>query len=286
MPPLVGISGFARSGTHLLCSLLDGHPDILALPFQLKLDTKFANLYYRQRSNAVLWLALALERRTGIPYQEFTKVGAGDHPMDVIQGVVEVVNAHARYGRPYLYWATKTHYSNRWLPNRRVFIMRDPRAVYASLKARARRQGHRPMGLYRFCASFDRYLQALLPQFRAGEQGDHMVFYEDLVGNPGRIMAFLLDALGLDWDDAVLTPTRLGKDWNGNSSHRGDSPAVQPYSADAWKQTLANREIAVIEEWLQGQLPYSRHTRTSRMVQAEVRAARWVAEVRTRIARI
>ncbi len=76
-----------------------------------------------------------------------------------------------------------------------------------------------------------------------------VVRYEDVLSTPEQTMRKVATFLGLDYDPILISPTMLGKPWDGNSTTGNRFTQVSPANIDRWKT-----EISPLETWLVNRL--------------------------------
>ena len=135
-----------------------------------------------------------------------------------------------------------------------IVIMRDPRAVVASMHTLAEKDSSQRAHTlsyarhWRKCAAFCKHYQKL-PLLK---NRFHMVRYEDLVADPESVTRRLCEFLEIDflpqmtqtdnfWDPATK------KLWQGNSSYTDRLGGIDRKSADRWRDTLDQSALKVIE---------------------------------------
>lgn len=145
---------------------------------------------------------------------------------------------------------------------RLVHVVRDPRAVIASLLQvgrRIREQGRRPKAAAANLVGAIAEVRACLDAgFQAAEEAPGRVFtvrYEDLVAEPEAETQRLCEHLGLDWDPAMLTPSRFDHvaetavtDASGNVWYTREtfSEDPDPVRTQKWRVQLTRRQQARI----------------------------------------
>jgi hypothetical protein len=84
-------------------------------------------------------------------------------------------------------------------------------------------------------------------QARYGEERYCTLHYEDLTQNPERELEKLTDFLQINWDPALITPTRAGAQWGGNSMFASQFQEISTTPVARWKEKLAQDDALVIE---------------------------------------
>ena len=270
-------AGQAKSGTTLLIALLDGHPQLLVLPEETAYFPTALNKYDRagRRAQVDYLTKQALSRVLFGGAPEWEKVdynhfpttefrdrfeGAAFHPKNAKKDLLVImVEAYAAtLGRPLdsiARWIEKTPANRRFIPqilerfpNSKILLtIRDPRAVLAAQIALERTRKTRQFSAY-YCVSH--WLQAARLGLRAeaGEIPAILTRYEDLVADPALAMARVCEYLGIRFErEVVLTPTKAGKVWPGNSATARDFTTISSERARSWEGELTPEEIGWVE---------------------------------------
>jgi len=234
----VFIVGVARSGTSLLKALLDGHPELWVPPAE-----SFAVDWCGERDPAAAFLALprydallpeGSEQRRSVEATLRERVTPGAGPTTAVLAFLEAM-AHVQPPQQGARrWVEKTPKHLRSLPRfladlgpgtRAVCVVRDPRAVLAS-QARRWERGRTPQGMRHFAKRWATG-DVLTRAFEEVHPGFLAVRYEDLVEGPESVMRTVATHLGITWDPILVTPTRGGAPWGGNSSYGVEGAAAQ-----------------------------------------------------------
>ena len=258
MAPATFIVGHPRSGTSLLRALLDGHPDLLVLPFETHLfdwarsrdpitalldRTRLCSTLHRHRP------AISRDEVEDVLARAFSRTrDPRARLLALVEGWRELTGA-----RRETRWVEKTPrhlYESttllRWFPAQaRILVMRrDPRDVIASaLKQKPSR------------TIFQMALTGRLAhQVVTEQQGDSRVSvigYEELVKNPMGTMETVCQFLDVPYDPVVVTPTVLGAEYLGNSRFdsalHGVSEASVGRHHDVLSGPLLERAEALLE---------------------------------------
>jgi hypothetical protein len=265
VPPRAAfIVGVGRSGTTLLVSLLDGHPELLSLPHESKAvswhaaDDPVSRLYevtpYGDRFPAEPDAREAFDARLRSRLQG---------PANLRTALLALVDAVVRTGTPSdvakaSTWLEKTPKHLPRVPTllaefgpstRAICVIRDPRAVFLS---RSRRWNRRGVHALRVFARRWAFYDALSCRFELSHPGFRVVRYEDLVRHPEPTLRGVADHLGIAWHASLLEPSRMGEPWRGNSSfeQRGAQAGLSSASLDRYRTELADDEISEIERLL------------------------------------
>ena len=271
------IAGPAKSGTTLLATLLDGHPDLLVFPqetayfptilrkhakatrrrqFDYLTKESFARVLF---GGAARWGG---HEYSNFPQQEFlrafeTLAFAPDNANRDLLAVMMEAYARAvdkpldRVKR----WVEKTP-ANRneaavifaRFPQAKLLVtMRDPRALLAAQIAleRERRRGN--FSVYYVIAHW-RAAGGLASQVYSGKIDGLVVPYEQLVAAPAITMQKVCEYLEVAFNaDAVLTPTKIGQPWQGNSAAGVTFSRISAEPVSRWERELSEAEIGWVE---------------------------------------
>lgn len=268
MKPLF-VTGFIRSGTTLLVSLLDGHPDLCIFPR----ETQFF-MYARAELEQDLEDGLekfikrtwqqpqfALENPLPPPfdineyYQRLKKNwGVDNFAMSSFIRSAVFTYAELMNQTDCHWWIEKTptteqhaYTLKQWYSDlRMIYIVRDPRAVCASVKAWQIRKGckHQPLWVaanWNKSVYYGSNLAKICPSL--------IVRYEDLLSQPTKTMKAVAEFLGIEFLDELVHPTMNTQSWSSNSSYMGSSEGIQANSANKWREQLTPVEVQQIERF-------------------------------------
>ncbi|HZS17904.1 MAG TPA: sulfotransferase [Candidatus Udaeobacter sp.] len=271
------IAGQAKSGTTLLVALLDNHPQLLVLPEETAyfptVLTKYAPrgrraqfdyLTRQSLSNVLFGGPCKWGKRSyaTFPREKFLETfeqAAFDPANSQEDLLVLMVKAYAAtLGRPLDSigrWVEKTpanrnHTSEilRRFPHAKVLVtMRDPRAILAAQIALEKTRQTGRFSTYYVIAHW-LVAAAVARRVRAGEIPGFIVQYERLVCEPDETMEKVCAYLDIKFDpDTVLTPTKVGRFWSGNSAARVNFSRISPEPATRWQRELSEDEIGWVE---------------------------------------
>jgi hypothetical protein len=126
--------------------------------------------------------------------------------------------------------------------------MRDPRAIFAAQIALEKTRQLGTFSTY-YCISHWRDVAKVV--LRTREEGDMPLFlllYEKLVLEPGEWMKRVCAFLEIEYDPAiVLTPTKAGKFWEGNSATETAFFRISTEPLTRWQSDLSEEEIGWVE---------------------------------------
>jgi len=271
------IAGQAKSGTTLLVALLDSHPELLVLPEETAyfptVLTKYAPrgrraqfdyLTKQSLSNVLFGGPCKWGKRnySTFPREKFldTFEHAAFDPTNAQEDLlVLMVKAYAgalerpldTIGR----WLEKTPANRNHIPailtrfpHAKILVtVRDPRAILAAQIAleKTRRTGR--FSTYYVIAHW-RVAAGLARRVREGEVSGLVVPYEELVSDPAKMMEKVCAYLEINFNPGtVLTPTKVGRFWSGNSAARINFSQISPEPATRWQRELSEDEIGWVE---------------------------------------
>jgi hypothetical protein len=250
------VVGNARSGTSLLVSLLDGHPEVAMQPHESKVfewcdaadpvAALFEVTVYDE-----LFPEGSEERRTFEGELRARMPGPTEFGAALL--AVTAALAAVKSQAAARVWMEKTPKHLRSLPlfmerfgpeTRFVISVRDPRAVFASNAKRWDRRGVHEAHQFcrRWCTS-----QALTRRFlREYPEAILVVRYEDVVREPQAWLEKVAAHLEVTFDPSLLETSSFDRPWAGNSSF-GATQGIGTDALDRWKDYLDRREIAIVE---------------------------------------
>jgi sulfotransferase family protein len=271
------IAGQAKSGTTLLVALLDNHPELLVLPEETAyfptVLTKYAPrgrpaqfdyLTTQSLSNVLFGGPCKWGKRnySTFPREKFLETfeRAAFDPVNAQEDLlVLMLKAYAAIlGRPLdtiKRWVEKTPANRNHIPailarfsHAKILVtLRDPRAILAAQIALEKTRKTGRFSTYYVIAHW-RVAAALAKRVRDGEVRGLVVPYEKLVCEPARTMEEVCAYLGVDFDlETVLTPTKMGQFWSGNSAARINFSQISSEPATRWQGELSEEEIGWIE---------------------------------------
>jgi hypothetical protein len=255
--PATFIVGHPRSGTSLLRALLDGHPDLLVLPFETHLFdwAKSRDPVTTLLDRTRLWPTLH-RHRPSISRDEVEDVlkrafrQSGDtraRLLALVRGWGELVGA-----RHDTRWVEKTPrhlYETstllRWFPEEaRILVMRrDPRDVMAS----ALKQN--PSRTIFQMALTGRLAQQVVTENQQDSRFS-VVSYEGLVRNPMGTMQTVCRFLEIPYDPVVVKPTVLGTAYHRNSRFDPTLHGVSQAAVGRYHDVLSGTRLGRAEALL------------------------------------
>ena len=175
---------------------------------------------------------------------------------------------------------------------RYIVVVRDPRDVYASIKAIADKKirGVAAPSFKQITSparfildnegknftAFERCLSAARDKFSSYI----FVKYEDIVRDPKTELSKIARFLNVPFDPCLLRPTNLDKPWGGNSSSLKSFSGLTASRSKKWDAELSFREIRVIEYFL------SRYLESGHYEKVSGRAPRFQIALDTAVAEV
>ena len=271
------IAGQAKSGTTLLVALLDNHPELLVLPEETAYFPTVLTKY-APRGRRAQFDYLTKQSLSNVLFGGPCKWGKRNYPTFPREKFLETfeqtafdpVNAHqdllvlmveayaAALERPLdtiARWVEKTPANRnhipeilRRFPHAKILVtIRDPRAILAAQIALEKTRQTGRFSTYYVIAHW-LVAAGLARCVRDGEIPGLVVAYERLVCEPATIMEKVCAYLEIDFDPkTVLTPTKVGRFWSGNSAARVNFSEISSEPATRWQRELSEDEIGWVE---------------------------------------
>lgn len=244
------IVGCGRSGTTLLRVMLDRHSE-MAIP----LESLFLIDYLRADGRVSVDLLRQLAVREfelsewGLSLDDQSLAGCGNarEIIETLHKTYATQNGKNRWGQKTPRLVRYGHLlKHTWPGARFIFMVRDPRAVVASLTRSNVHQSNAFYGARRWV----RDCEAGLALERSWPESVLRVRYEDLVNDPAGALEGICRFLNLPMETGMLDEQSGGGPAYGSyydeiHARVGDAPDAQ--RAEAWRVELASRDVAVIE---------------------------------------
>ena len=129
---------------------------------------------------------------------------------------------------------------------RLIQIVRDPRAVFASLKNRFMNCYGYHTKAHRLPRLWNRSAREI-PRLRKDPSRFLVVRYEDLLANPQEVLENICAFGGFEFNECLLQPTRAGNGWEGNSAFYKSFNGISAAPVDTWRKYLTEHEIWWVE---------------------------------------
>ncbi|HEX4639647.1 MAG TPA: sulfotransferase [Chthoniobacterales bacterium] len=271
------IAGAAKSGTTLLVSLLDSHPELLVMPqdtaYFPTVLTKYGGRGRRAQFDYltkeswtnVLFGFQAMRGRqdyADFPKKEFLETFeriAFDPANEKRDLLVLMLEAYAQVVHLPLdrvkRWVEKTPANrnyvteilNRFPKAKLLLTMRDPRALLSAQIALERTRKTRRFSVYYVVAHW-RAAAKLARKIRNKEFPGLVVGYEQLALDPKMSMQKVCDYLEITFNpEIVLSPTKVGRSWGGNSAAGTRFAEISTGPVARWKSDLNEDEVGWVE---------------------------------------
>jgi hypothetical protein len=271
------IAGQAKSGTTLLAALLDHHPELLVLPQETAYFPTVLRKYggtgrrtqfdylTRESFSRVLFGGEPKWREheyKDFPQQEFLEnferiaFDQNNAKRDLLALMAESYATTIGLPRDRIKrWIEKTPANRnhvdeifaRFSHAKLVVTLRDPRAILATQIALEKTRQTKRFSVYYVIAHW-RVAAKLARRIRTGDVPGLFVQFERLVSEPANVMKTVCDYLEIQFDPRiVLTPTKIGEPWGGNSAAQIAFSEVSAEPASRWEKELAEEEIGWVE---------------------------------------
>ncbi len=272
------IAGPAKSGTTLLTSLLDGHPELLVLPEETAYFPTVLTKY-GQASRRAQFDYLTRQSLANVLFGGPCKWGRRDYSHfatgELLTAFEQAAFAPANAGRDLLvlllesyarvlgrsldsvrYWVEKTPANRDHLdaiftrfPLSKVLLtIRDPRALLASQIQLEQTRKLRRFSIYLAIKHWRTAARLALRQ-TGGEASERLlvVEFQGLLTAPDAWMRRVCAFLGIAYRSDLLQPTKIGRHWTGNSAAEQSFQAISTEPADRWRTLLTEEEIGWVE---------------------------------------
>jgi len=271
------IAGPAKSGTTLVAALLDNHPELLVLPQETAYFPTVLRKYSgcgrraqfdyltKQSFSRVLFGGQPKWREheyKNFPQQQFlgTFERVAFDPANAQRDLLALMaGAYAEtMGMPLdriKRWIEKTPANRnhideifRRFPNAKLLVtLRDPRAILATQIALEKTRQTKRFSVYYVIAHW--CVAAKLANWvRARKVPGLFVRFERLVSEPTTVMKEVCNYLEIQFDpEVVVSPTKIGEPWGGNSAAQIAFSQVSDEPASRWEKELSEDEVGWVE---------------------------------------
>jgi hypothetical protein len=272
------IAGQAKSGTTLLVALLDNHPELLVLPEETAYFPTVLTKY-GARSRREQFNYLTNESLSNVIFGGPCKWGKRDYSYfptaDLLRNfeqrafdpanaqkdlLIILLESYAHIvGRTFdsvKRWVEKTPANRNHLPAifgrfpqaKVLLTMRDPRAILAAQIALEKTRQLRRFSIYYVVSHWLKTAALAATALRGEDAHTFVVPYEKLVLDPPGWMEKVCAFLQIAFDrETVLTPTKAGKFWRGNSAAETDFSTISAEPLTRWERELSQDEIGWVE---------------------------------------
>lgn len=278
----VFICGHPKSGTSLVLTLLDSHPELVVFPEETHYFRRFLPRLRSYLKDDVVTLSEQclihifkwdsdnpVSNQAGFADRNYSHI---DYPkiLSAFKHFVDKSGYHRQtilpaailaYGQvsgqlsdETKYWVEKTPYNevfageifSLWPGAKCIHIVRDPRDNYASYHRK-----HPDWSVAQFAHSWlGSYRLGVRNKDRFGDSRYLLMRYEDLVGSVDESLHMIVKFLGIADSPSLRVPTRSGKAWGGNSMFGDQFSAVSTRPAGRYRETLTADTVGQINALL------------------------------------
>jgi hypothetical protein len=275
----VFICGHPKSGTSLVRSLLDSHPQLVVYPEEavffrrylpkaegLALEKKLAladqfliHMFAWNQTNPPAHQAGFLDRDyADISFEAVSQAMRQyvaelyRHDGDILSAAVLAFGkVSGQLNDQTLRWVEKTPYNEyyveliaNWWPDALfLHIVRDPRDNFVSYQRK-----HPEWSSRTFAESWSRSTETgLAYQRRYGADRYRVLRYEQLVQSPEENLRVICGFLGIDDHPTLKMPTRNGRPWGGNSMFAQQFKQISAEPGGRWKKSMGIDDLVLIE---------------------------------------
>jgi hypothetical protein len=271
------IAGQAKSGTTLVAALLDNHPEVLVLPQETAYFPTVLRKY-RAAGRRPQFEYLTQESFSRVLFggepkwreheykkfpqqkflQTFERIAFDPANIDGDLLALMAEAYAATVGVPLdriKRWVEKTPANRNHVdeifarfPDTKLLVtLRDPRAILATQIALEKTRQTKRFSAYYVIAHW-LVAAKLARRVRAGDVPGLFVQFEQLVSEPASVMKNVCDYLEIQFDpDVVLTPTKIGEPWGGNSAAQIAFSEVSAEPASRWENELREDDFGWVE---------------------------------------
>lgn len=271
------IAGQAKSGTTLLGALLDNHPQLVVLPQETAyfptVLTKYRHVNRRTQFEYLTKESFSRVLFGGEP--KWREHEYRNFPQQKFRETFErIAFDPANSGRDLLAlmaqayaetmglepeqierWVEKTPANRnhvdeilRRFPEAKLLVtLRDPRAILATQIALEKTRQTKRFSVYYVIAHW-RTAAKLARRVRSKDLPGLLIQFEHLIREPASVMNNVCDYLGINFDPGVvLSPTKIGEPWGGNSAAQTAFSQISEEPASRWEKELSEDEIGWVE---------------------------------------
>ncbi len=274
------ICGHPKSGTSLLVSLLDSHPQLLVYPNETfffrgflpessyrDLDEKISLaqrylLHFFERSSSSSVDQQPAEAAQDRLFQDYVRtcevmqheigVNGIRHDGDLLGAAIHAYGqAHGKISTDTLYWLEKTPYNEhfaesvfKWWPEARcIHIVRDPRDNFVTYQRK-----HPGLSAEDFSLGWNSSTKAgFQNRDRFGRKNYLLLRYEDLTTDSEKSLQEIIAFLDIRDEEILRIPTNNGIPWEGNSQFGDKFRGISTKPVGRWKRELFDKNIEIIE---------------------------------------
>lgn len=270
----VQIGGNFKSGTSLLSSLFDNHPNICAI----SRETGFNSYLYSALSSSS---QLSKNEKLELLLSRHKKHNYLKENADEVKSILYKRITQNNYSQFQLYWELmKAHHEvfdkrkfqnmTHWVdksplshffaseilenfPNAKfIHLVREPKnnlsSIWTKLINKNRTWKEKEAVLYKYHHFSNGSLKlARINQQRFGPEKYKVIRFEDLCQNPEHNMQEICSFIGLEYSKILLKPTQGEKPYEGNNHEGQKFTSVSNQNINRWKERMPDYPAAVIE---------------------------------------
>jgi hypothetical protein len=278
--------GAHKSGTSLLRSLFDGHPDLFVMPFEAHFPhlLGYATQYGYSRSkdepkdrNSFIARAVNAIHHQNIsndPYADAVNLNLFDETLfrqtieksdctdetGLLEAFIQAVHQSflplknqiplGRMVEKSVSHAEHAEKLRQWFPGARfVYILRNPYANWVALRRYKSHQFGAPV-VSKMVRSFSVSYRSLQ---NIEQHTDVLVVkYEDLLQDTETIMKQVATHCNISWNEILVEPTRNGQKWQGNSTSDKKFEGIDPNAALQYKKYLTPFDTLFVNKLYSG----------------------------------
>lgn len=278
------ILGSHKSGSSLIRSLLDNHPKLFVIPTEIHYfqytghwvdyRMRYTSPKNMDRQSLIESLTQLVERKnnhadpyadsviTGkfdiAKFNKFLKDSCFKSPQELFEAYVGAIHLSLTgKNLPENVHVVEKSVENaefavllqQMFPNCRfVHIVRNPYASLVAIRKSKTKKNYPSVCDFVFSLQNSYYNlyknQQLLNNYL-------VIKYEDLLTSTEKTMEKIVNFLGINFVDLLLTPTLMGQPWNGNSSSGGGFTKISSAPLEKWKSQINDLEIHLVNSFLQ-----------------------------------
>ncbi len=275
----VFICGHPKSGTSLVRSLLDSHPQLIVYPEEtsyfrrylpkahgLGLDQKLAladqfliHIFEWNQTDPPSHQAGFLDRDySDVSFEAVSQamrqlVTEGyRHDGDILSGAILAFGkVSGQLSEQAVHWVEKTPFNeyyveqilNWWPEALFIHVVRDPRDNFVSYQRK-----HPEWSTRTFAESWVHSIQSgLASQKKYGSDQYWVLRYEQLIQSPQEVLTAICQFLGIKDQPTLKVPTRNSQAWQGNSMFAEQFKQISASPGGRWKKSMSVDDLVLLE---------------------------------------
>lgn len=279
------IFGAHKSGTSLVRSLFDGHPELVVIPIETHffefrarwVDYRLRRTLPRDRSRDDFVRAVKkwIRRANARVNPEADSVTAGMFAVNDFDRAIETVEKEQDDRIWFEAYVSAIYRSlhggelpeekrvveksvenaefavelrEMWPEARFVHVIRNPYAALLSIR-RFKGKGGMPWLGSALRSLYNSYYWA--DRNVRVLDGYTVVRYEDLVNDPQPVVEGIAERVEVEFRESMLQPSSVGRDWSGNSTTGQDFDGISAERVGAWRDSITAFEASLVNRHLQ-----------------------------------